>query len=121
MPFVEIHPRENDWIRVTVAIDGEISITIAKNIRDKYFVGGTITPLNFCQRVGVFIDKENGLLGLKPQSDGYKMDDNGRIWVSKLRDYNIHPETYEAKWDEKNEMIISRIVLHGSCDDEVKL
>jgi len=118
MPFVEIHPEENDWIRIAVTNDGEISIIVAKNIREKYF---TITPsvlLAGYRKVGVFIDKDNKLLGLKPQHDGYKIDNKGRIWVSKLKPYGIVPKIYNTKWNESQQMIISQIILKEESSND---
>jgi len=81
-------------IRVT-----ETWIYISRDLYDEYFVG---------KRVKVFIDKENGIVGLQPSDEGYKISQHTRFWSTELSDFII--ATLKLKeWSEEHAMLLFQI------------
>lgn len=99
MPLLEIKPpQEANWIRIYPRC-----VVISKSLRTGRFLDG---------RVGVYIDIENSILGLKPQKTGYKLDKKGKIWISSLHEYRIKYLEYPAEWSDRHEMITAKIERH---------
>jgi len=90
MPFVEIPVKREKWVKIT-----KKSITISKDLRDKY--------LNKKAKVRIFYDEENKLLGLESSDDGYLLDSVGRLFCKRLK---TGYGTFKADWNEKHEMIV---------------
>lgn len=99
MPFVEI---ELGADIIKIRDDG--SIFISKNLRDEYFD---------TDKVAVFIDEENNLLGLKPSDKGYKLTVKGRVWCNKIVHLGVKTGTYTASWSAKHQMVIIPIEMKG--------
>ena len=103
MSFEEVIPsHEEEWVRFHVE-----SISISKKLRDKYFDSN---------KIRIFIDKENSLLGLKSGDEGYTLFDE-RIMTKKLRGI-IENGYYPAEWSEEHEMLIAKIILTTSISSE---
>jgi hypothetical protein len=96
MPFKEIKPLK-DFIRVH-----EKSITISTSFLN-YFMEDKVL-----QKVRVFIDEENSLVGLQRASEGYKISQHGGGYVITCMEISKKIETgiYFPKWDSKQEMLI---------------
>lgn len=99
MPFVEI---ELGADIIKIRDDG--SIFISKNLRDAYFE---------TEKIAVFIDEENNLLGLKSSAKGYKLTVKGRVWCNKIVNLGVKTGTYTASWNTKHRMVIAPIEMKG--------
>ncbi len=60
------------------------------------------------EKVRVFYDSKEKLLGLKPSARGYTIDKHRyNIHVTPLLVYNIPDGSYEAEWDTGEHMIVA--------------
>ena len=100
MPFIEITTTRENVIRFKS--DGKK--LISKDLRDKYFCK---------EKVAVFLDKENKLLGLKTNDKGYKFSRYGIITCKKLLRLGLKVGYYTGEWNEKHQMVIASIELEG--------
>lgn len=97
MPFVDITGIAENWISVL----GSSRINISKNLRQQFFLGDK-------RKVRIFIDVENGLLGVKPSKEGNVFSDYA-IRARAIRKYGVKNGRYAAEWNEKHQMLIAKI------------
>ena len=95
MPFREVgKPKLSKSIRIT-----ETHTYISKDLYDEYFVG---------KCVKVFIDDENGIVGLQPSDEGYKISPNKRFWSTELSELVIGI-LQSTGWSKEHGMLLFNI------------
>lgn len=92
MPFRELERGKRiKSIRIT-----ESWTYISRDLYDEYFFG---------KHVKVFIDEENGIIGLQPSEEGYKISQRKRFWSTELSDLVIGTLSLK-EWSEKHAMLL---------------
>ena len=91
MPFVEI---VKGIMESYVYIRKNGVVTISKDLRDNFVD----------ERIRIYVDEENGLLGLASDDEGYTLVEE-KFTCRKLP-RQVPPAKYKAKWDAERGMII---------------
>lgn len=95
MPFREIERgKQVKSIRIT-----ETWIYISRDLYDEFFSG---------KRVKVFIDSENGIIGLQPSEEGYKISQHKRFWSTELSDLTLGTLILK-EWSKEYGMLLFQI------------
>jgi hypothetical protein len=102
MPFVKIDKGvgkpKGKFIRLN---EKWRTMKIWNELAEKYF------PNN---RVEIYVDSENELIGLKPVDKGGFLMHNGKVTCNELfNKYPVKSGLYPAEWSEKDGMLIAKI------------